>query len=353
MFKTASGLTLKVFRSFTGAEKLDAEDLSSPISVRVPLPLLAEIDAQAESIGSNRYRSKHLVNLLYLGANMFRVQEDSLKALSPDHLSLVTRLNYVFSKFNLSVPVVAEDLGYDSIEKVSGWLNGRVFPTFAELDQLAAKYMLNEKWLKTGEVQYVSETGNMLFAPYQVESRFISRSMDELLSLVLCFRERKIKTLRLIRSESGDVLLNFEYGDNCFASLIFSGMRLLNLNAVGRSGEADLAALAGLLYLLENQINEFAVMSLTLSDADYELIASGQASPVDVMFEFRNDSWDRLMYSKETLATHQSKLWDGACELFHYIQRLRDLEDNIGHIESEKQAFAQIRYAYQDRCRRA
>ena len=68
---------------------------------------------------------------------------------------------------------------------------------------------------------------------------------------------------------------------------------------------------------------------------------------------FRNDSWDRLMYGKETLATHQSKLWNGACELFHYIQRLRDLEDNIEHIESEKQAFAQIRYAYQDRYRRS
>lgn len=351
-----STTALRVFRSLIGVDKSSTteDELSAPISIRVPKSLLAEIDAQSDSI-SGRYRSRHINNLLHLGANYFRAQDAALRNLDPQHFGEVSRLNYIFDKHDLNVAQVSQDLGFNSSEVLSGYLTGRVRPEFPVLDLLAKKLMINAEWLKTGIDQNGDDTaGNMILKPYLVRNAYFYRDLDKVAHEILSYQDLKIHTLRVLRNGKGEVLLNLDYSDNRFASIYYNALCIKDMNSIGRSGETDLALFAILMRFMSKELNEFNVASFTLSDEHFELIKSGQANPKDLGLSIHTSSdWVSALWSQQVAANATSNdLWLGALELFKYIQHSRDYEFYLNQLISEEAVkYAQLRNEYNDKYR--
>lgn len=346
MTNTFKELALNFFRPLIGQTRME-DELSDPIPIRIPKLLLEEITAQSESIGGSRYRSKHLVNLLYLGSNYYRSNNEYVNSLSPEHYSLVTRLNYVFSIKELKPTVVAEELGHQDAQKVINWVDGKQFPEFKDLDQFSKKYFVDSDWLKHG-----NKSGNMLFTPYIVKHGKFHRSYMQMYIDLINVYPMKIETMRLIRSNKGSVLISLDYGNKKYMSVHYTVLRLDKLDSVGSTGFADLVGFASFCRLMDKYMTSILTISYNVSEKEFDLIATGQAIPDDlgIWGQSKANHWYETIHSEHDIKDHSdSDFWTGATKLFKSIQTDRTFEKNVSEMNSEENRYVTINNSYRDR----
>lgn len=322
-------------------------ELSDPIPVRLPSLLLEEINSQSEQIGGTRYRSKHLVNLLYLGSNYYRAANDFVKNLPAEHFALLTRIHYVFNKLDLSATKVAESLGYVDSQVVSGWMDGKIYPTFTELEVFSDYYFLNSEWLKHG-----NDSGNMKFTPHIVQRKSFVRDVGKLYQIVIDTRNLKIETLRLIRDNTGRVLISLDYGNKRYVSLYFSALRFKDEKSVGGGGFGDLVYLAGFCKLMDEYMNSILTLSYCISEKEFDKLVSGECIPDDVGVwgQVHANHWYETIHSNsETQSLSDEQFWKGAISLFKAIQCSSDFSKLEKCMKDNHDFYVEQNYIYKDR----
>ena len=346
MSTSFSELALKVFRPLIGQARKN-DDLSDPIPVRLPKLLLAEIEAQAESIGGSRYRSKHLINLLYMGSNFYRTNSDFIRGLSPEQFSLITRINYVFDIRSLQPTKVAESLGFKDPQKVTGWLNGTIYPEFKELELFSEKYFINANWLKHG-----NESGNMVFTPYLIQHGRFSRDYEQMFNDLINIFPFKIQTARLIRSTSGNILISLDFSEKRYISVYYPNLRLNKINTVGGTGFADLVAFSAFCRFLDKYMTAFLTISYIVSDEHFDLIRTGQAIPdeLGIWGQQQANHWYETIHSQTDTQDHSDKdFWNGAIELFGNIQADPEFNSKIIIMDNKESEYIKLNYEYKER----
>lgn len=299
-------------------------DLSDPIAVRVPVTLLEEVTAQSKAIGGDRYRSKHLINLIELGTKFYRINSEYVSQLPIEHLNLVTRLHYVFNELDLEIAKVSHTLGHENVLKVSNWLNGVEIPTFTDLDQFSEIYFLDSNWLKFGSnSKYVPE-----FKPFIVIRESFHSWQNALKQILQDYNGLQVRSIRLIRSDTGSVAVSIGYGkekdDWHVRTFYYSNLRLDKLSDVGNSGFAYLVDLAILCSVFYNHIREPLIISYNIPEDEFQKIVQGEQLPIHLKIwgQHRACYWyESIFDSDDTKNNSDNSYWPGAIELFKEIQK--------------------------------
>ncbi len=325
-------------------------DLSDPIAVRIPVALLEEVTAQSKAIGGDRYRSKHLINLIELGTKFYRVNSEYVSQLPIEHLNLITRLHYVFNELDLEVAKVAHTLGHENALKVSNWLNGVEIPSFTDLDQLSVVYFLDSTWLKFGSSsQYLPE-----FKPFIVIRESFHGWQNALKQILQDFNGLQVRSIRIIRSDTGSVAVSIGYGkekdDWHVRTFYYSNLRLDKLSDVGNSGFAYLVELAILCSVFYNHIREPLIISYNIPENEFQKIVQGEQLPIHLRIWGQEKAcywYESIFDSSDTKNNSDSSYWPGAVQLFkeiqsssNFIKRMDKLKENpaeqISHVLTSK-----------------
>ncbi|WP_151869205.1 hypothetical protein [Acinetobacter soli] len=298
-------------------------ELSDPIPVKLPLSLLEEVTNQAKAIGGDRYRSKHLINLIELGTKFYRVNSDFISSLPLEQVNLITRLHYVFNDLNLESTKVAMSLGHDNAIKVSNWLNGKEIPSFQELETFATKYFINSDWLKLGSKEYQPE-----FMPYIVIRKSFYSWKEGLKELLDDFNGQKVRGIQIIRSETGSIAFAVGYGshdemDTQVRIFDYYNLKLRNRDDIGGGGFSNAVDLAILCLVLYRYIRNQLIISYNIDDDEMKLITSGQKLPkhVGIWGQSKASIWYESIFDpRDTENNSDSSYWKGAKNLFRLIQ---------------------------------
>lgn len=324
-----------LFKFFTGMNPLKtAEVLADPISLRLPKSLLEQIENQADEIGGARYRSKHLINLLKIGADYYSTQSERLKALPLDQFALVMRLNYVFYKLDLQPSVIAEEWKMPDVSQWNNWLEGRELPSFDALNRLALEHYVDATWLKHGHY-----SGDTSLAPFIVERPDIfPNSFYKMFKYVFGLHEGKVRMLHIIRSkESGQILLSLQYGDNAFITIDFSQGRFNLLNAEQIDGMSldyakEFAKLCCLFDSCAVYGKGIETKYVSLGEADFQILKEGRENPHTLQSSrfAENEAWGHLICDHSmTLPMDEGRVWKGGKELFLKIQQQDGFQRDI------------------------
>lgn len=313
----------KIVKFFKSSRVTEATELSDPITLRLPMRLLEEVTNQSREIGGERYRSKHLVELINIGATYYRIQSDSVEQLPFEQVNLITRLHCVFNKLDLVVEKVAETLGHEDCLKVSGWLSGTIMPSYADLGHFAKAYFINTEWLKFGSL----EKDEAEFTPFIVERKAFHEWRTVLKDILSDFNGRKVSFIQLIRSDKGSLAISIEYGNSSFVrSIYYSNIRLRSKNDVGSGGKSDLVNLAMLCYVLYTHIhNTGPIISYSISEEEFGLLIDGVELPFDlgVCGQSKANVWYEMIFDRnDTQNNTSTPCWNGSTILF------RDLQDS-------------------------
>lgn len=313
-----------IIRFFNKDNNLDRHsELSDPLSVKLPISLLEEVTNQAKSIGGDRYRSKHLINLIELGTKFYRVNSDYIASLPLEQLNLITRLHYVFNDLNLESTKVAISMGHDNAVKVSNWLNGKEIPSFTDLDKLGTKYFLNSDWLKEGSKDYQPE-----FTPYIVIRKSFYSWKEGLKELLEDFNGYKVRGIQIIRSESGNIAFAVGYGshdemDTQVRIFDYYNLKLRNRDDIGGGGFSNAVDLAILCLVLYRYIRSPIIISYNIEDEEMQLITTGQKLPkhLGIWGQSKASIWYESIFDPSDTANNaDSSYWHGAKALFRFIQ---------------------------------
>jgi len=340
-------MVIKFFKNLTKINQV--EELSDPIPVRLPQNLLAEVTSQAEEIGGSRYRSKHIVSLISIGANYYRASSDYVKGLSADHLAFLTRLHFVFDKLELQSTKVAESLGHIDPVQVSAWLDGKLHPTFEDIDNFCKYYFINENWLKHG-----NNSNNLMFTPHIVYRKSFNRNIESQLKFIVEFKDLKIETIRLIRDNTGRVVASVDYGNKRYVTHYFININLKDEDSVGSGGFGDVTHLAAFCKLLDEYFPAVLTISYNVHEQDLDKIVNGQCIPDDlgIWAQQQANCWYETIHSK--VATNESKdmsFWKGAIALFSSLQRSDTYERLMENIEKNSENYKALNYSYEQKYR--
>lgn len=320
-------------------KKDETSTLSNPISIRVPLHLLEEIEAQAAITGVAR--STHIANLIGLGSKYYRASTDYISSLNYNHFSLVTRLHYVFNVLDLDAGRVSEYLGFDNSSVVSTWLDGTVHPSFENLEQFSEKFCLNPEWLKFGNKDDKPE-----FTPFIVEYHSFHSFFDGLKAIFEGNRY-PIKNIKLIRSEEGSLIISVIFqteffdsprGEYLVKNICFDNLKLKTIHDVGANGFNNLIELAILCKILHDQIQQIYTFSYDISAENFEEIKQGMKLPIHFdLWGQKNDIWCESIFTKSDLSRYDDRsYWSGAIELFASLQNSKLFQAQLKSLEDEE-----------------
>ncbi len=338
-------MVIKFFKNLTKQNQV--EELSDPIPVRLPQNLLAEVTSQAEEIGGSRYRSKHIVSLISIGANYYRASSDFVKGLSADHLAFLTRLHFVFDKLGLQSTKVAESLGHKDPVQVSAWMDGKVHPSFEEIESFCKYYFINENWLKHG-----NNSNNLSFTPHIVYRKSFNRNIESQLKFIAEYSDIKIETIRLIRDNTGRVVASVDYGNKRYVTHYFHNLKLKDEDSVGSGGFGDLTHLAAFCKLLDEYFNAVLTISYNVHEEDLEKIVTGECIPDDlgIWGQQHASHWYETIHS--SIATKEDKdssYWKGSISLFTSLQKSDTYERLINNIEKNSEDYKAFNYSYKQK----
>lgn len=305
-----------LFQFFFGGKQKEEDELSQPIPVRVPQKLLTQIEAQAEEIGGSRYRSKHLLNLLHIGAKYFCARTDLLRSLPLESLELHMRIGYAFYELELNPNVVAEQWGHPNVNQWSKWLSGEETPSYEELERFAYENYLSPDWLKYGsENEY---TMHQVFElPLKCYSNFY-----EFAKFIFNLRREKIQELRIIRNKlDGAVLIDVTYEQNKSITVDCHDLHLMNESVAGAIELYHLKEFV--LFLALFQHNSNYPYTYSISDKYFKKIKSGETTFKRTHFfaadanEFNaSEQWAHVLVDEQLVKTMDAnRIWDGGKNL--------------------------------------
>lgn len=315
----------------------NTSELSDPIAVRLPSHLLEEVNIQAKAIGGDRYRSKHLVNLIEIGTKFYRINSEFVASRPIAHINLITRLHYVFNELKLKVEKVAYTLEHKDAMKVSAWLSGAEVPSFDEIDKFCSVYFINPEWLKFGN----TGTYDPELTPFIVIRKSFHYWKESLKEITEEFNGLKPSSIRLIRSENGTVLISVGYGKDGGSWLVrsfhYSNLKLKGLSDVGNSGFCYLVELALLCKILYKYIRDPSlIISYSISNEEMKLLENGEKIPVqlDIWGQTKANFWyESIFDKKDTNSNSDNIYWPGATELFNALQDSSNFIKGIKTIE--------------------
>lgn len=314
-----------IVRFYRNEQKNDSNyDLSDPLTVRLPINLLEEVTNQSKAIGGDRYRSKHLVNLIDLGAKFYRINSDFISTLPVEQINLITRLHYVFNELKLQTEKVAFELGHENTLKVSNWLNGSEIPSFDDLERFSDFYFLNSEWLKFGNTgPYTPE-----LTPFIVETKSFHYWAESLKDILQEYKGHQPRAIKLIRSDDGSFLVSIGYGSNKsdwkVRNIYYSNLKLKSMDDIGNSGFSYLVELAILCKVLYTYIrNPSLIISYNIKKDEMKLLTEGEKLPIhlDIWGQTKANIWYESIFDKDDTNNHNdASYWQGAVELFNTIQ---------------------------------
>ncbi|MDI1224259.1 MULTISPECIES: hypothetical protein [Acinetobacter] len=314
-----------IVRFYRNEQKNESSyDLSDPLTVRLPLNLLGEVTNQSKAIGGDRYRSKHLVNLIDLGAKFYRINSDFISTLPIEHINLITRLHYVFNELKLQTEKVAFELDHDNTLKVSSWLNGSQIPSFEDLDRFSDIYFINTDWIKFGNSSpYMPE-----LTPFLIERKSFHYWTESLQDILQEYKGNQPHSIKLIRGEEGSLLVSVGYGSNRndwkVRSIYYSNLKLQSMDDIGNSGFHYLVELAILCMVLYKYIRKPSlIISYNIKKDEMNALTEGEKLPIhfNIWGQTKANFWYESIFDITDTNNHNdSSYWIGATELFNAIQ---------------------------------
>ena len=314
-----------IVRFYRNEQKNDSNyGLSEPLTVRLPLNLLEEVTNQSKAIGGDRYRSKHLVNLIDLGTKFYRINSDYISTLPVEQINLITRLHYIFNELKLQTEKVAFELDHDNTLKVSSWLNGSVMPSFKDLNHFCDIYFINEDWLKFGNTSsYTPE-----FTPYIVERKSFHHWAESLKDILQEYKGYQPQSIKLIRSNNGNLLISIGYGSDGYdwkvRSIHYSNLKLKSMDDIGNSGFNYLVELAILCKILYTYIrNPNLIISYNIREDEMDMLTQGEKLPrhLDIWGQTKANIWYESIFDKEDTNKHTDDI-TGMVQL-NYLMRFK------------------------------
>lgn len=300
------------------------QELSDPIPVRLPAYLIEEVTKQSKEIGGDRYRSRHLINLIELGVKYYRINSEYVSSLAIEQINLITRLHYVFNELKLQTEKVAFALNHENTLKVSGWLTGSEVPTFKELEQFGETFFINIEWLKFGNnSSYLPE-----LTPFIVEEKSFHYWGESLKDILQEYKGLQPRSIQLIRGNDGRLLISIGYGkDNTdwqVRSIHYSNLKLLSTNDIGNSGLNYLVELAILCKVLYKYIhNPSLIISYNIKNDEINSLINGEKLPIhhNIWGQTKANFWYESIFDKYDTEDHSDEnYWKGAIKLFTAIQ---------------------------------
>lgn len=338
-----------LFQFFLGGKAKEEGALSQPISIRIPQKLLKQIDAQSEEIGGERYRSKHFINLMEVGAKYFSARTEQLRSLPIHQFELHLRLGFVFYKLNLNLSVIAEKWGDTNVAQWCRWLEGQETPSFAVLERFAKEYCLDAEWLKHGPKREGYE-----FALHQVSqlpSNCYSNFYD-FAKFIFNLHTQKVQTIRIIRNKlNGEVLLDLNYGSNNSITVDCSRILLLDVDSIGSTGEFHLQQFIQFIALFSYHKNY--PLTYSIGDEYFNKIKLGEETfqSTNFLAQDANDfnsseQWAHILVHPNLVAKmEQLGGWVGSNKLLSKLYEDQELQKIVSAIK-DIQEYADVPSVY-------
>lgn len=216
--------------------------------------------------------------------------------------SLLGELFHIPSAPYLTPALIAHDLGFDRASMVEKWFQGRLEPTFAQLDMLAHFLGASPEWLSfdIGACYPTLRAPSMFSAESFVEFCFTPEESFNDVEQVLFIRNN---------SEAGEVLIIKQYSVRQ-ARVFDTNIHLSHV--VGATGARDQAEFVAALKNIKQSDKKLKTISYLISPDKYEKLIRGGEHPLKVIGRepvsyWADDIWDKQMY----LQQKDNEYWQG------------------------------------------